>query len=78
MVRIDLKASRRTAFARGFWRGLAAPIMIYTAASQLPEDAIPRVQDVPNPASKDGIRSDWKRVGLHIKDAVKSHASSHD
>ena len=76
MVRIDLKAGRRAAFARGFWRGLAAPIMIYAAASQLPEEAIPRVQDVPNPASKDGIRSDWKRVGAHIKDAVRAHASS--
>ncbi len=78
MVRIDLKVGRRAAFARGFWRGMAAPTMIYAAASQLPEEAIPKLQDVPNPASQDGIRNDWKQVGAHIKDAVRAHASAHD
>lgn len=77
MTRIDLKAARRMALSRGFWRGMAAPLMIYSAF-HLPEEMRPKFQHVANPASQDGLRGDWKRVGGHIRDAVRAHASAHE
>ena len=79
MVKVDLRGPRRAAFFRGFVRGLAAPAMLYSKQnSVLPADATPTAQHVPNPASRsDGIKGDWRRVGGHLKEAVRKHAAEH-
>ena len=58
----------RHAFARGFWRGLAAPLMIYS------NEALPaNIKDCtfkPLPPMKRGdLRGDWRRVGDALRNA---------
>lgn len=67
--------SRRVAFARGFWKGMAAPLMLF-AGFDLPAQAQPVVfqplQRRPSPPT-----SDWVRVGDALRAAVaKERASS--
>jgi len=77
MELVDLKSSRRKAFAAGVLRGLASPLMVYSSFS-LPASAVPVVQHVPNPAKgTDGLRGDWRRVGQHLKDSFEAEARKH-
>ncbi len=65
-----IKATRRSALAHGFLRGLASPLLIYSSFS-LPVEARPQLQEVKNPAkTTDGLKGDWRRVGAHLKSAA--------
>lgn len=77
MPLIDLKSTRRKAFARGLWRGLAAPLMIYSV-HEIPEEAEPKIIHVVNPAAQtDGIRGDWRRVGKQLRASMIAQTSAH-
>ena len=72
-----IKATRRTALANGFLRGLASPLLIYSSFT-LPIEARPQFQKVKNPAeTTDGVKGDWKRVGAGLKSAIKEEATLH-
>lgn len=70
-----IKATRRSALAHGFLRGLASPLLIYSSFT-LPADARPQIQEVKNPAkTTDGLKGDWQRVGSHLKSAVSKETA---
>lgn len=72
-----IKATRRSALAHGFLRGLASPLLIYSSFT-LPVEARPQLREVKNPAATtDGIKGDWKRVGVSLKNAIKEEAILH-
>lgn len=59
---------RSRAFVRGFLRGLASPLVIYSSI-QIPPYAEP-MEFKPLPVRGKGtMADDWKRVGQHIRDA---------
>ncbi len=64
---------RRGAFARGFWRGLAAPLMLYSG-NALPAELRDYKFKPLEPMARGDVGSDWKRVGDALRGAAcKSH-----
>ncbi len=61
--------SRKTAFVRGFWKGMAAPLVLFSSFD-LPAQAVPMTfrpleRRAHNPAS------DWIRAGQSLRQAAK-------
>lgn len=71
---VDIKHSRKRAFIRGFWRGLAGPLMLF-AHTSVP--ALPKIEPIKLPARMrdpmGGIASDWEKIGGDLKSAVRRH-----
>ncbi len=66
---VDLTTSKKHAFVRGFWKGLAAPMMLFST-SALPADA--QVLDFrPLPRRPAPVASDWVRVGDGLREALR-------
>lgn len=65
--------TRRTAFVRGFWKGMAAPVMLFGSIS-LPAEARP-LEFQPLPRRPVPESSDWSRVGQHLRAALKQYRS---
>jgi hypothetical protein len=70
---INLKDSKRQAFLRGFWKGLAAPVMLYSVG-HLPAEATVSAQELPKRAQRSG--SDWVRVGDALRKAAAEEQAS--
>jgi hypothetical protein len=64
---INLKDSKRQAFVRGFWKGLAAPFLLYSVSS-IPDEAIVKLQPLPDRDKQ--AKSDWVRVGDELRKAA--------
>lgn len=67
MLLIDFNSKPRTAFFRGFLRGLGAPVMLF---ENFEEPQIPPVQQVVPPAQLATIGGDWATVGNDIRNAT--------
>lgn len=68
-VLVDLGDSPRTAFSRGFWKGLAAPLLLFSS-HHLPSQAEPKsFQPLPNRAAPQ--QNDWVRVGNALRNAAE-------
>jgi hypothetical protein len=66
--------SKRAAFARGFWKGLAAPLVLFSNFN-IPEQGLPgEFRPLPRRAPATG--SDWVRVGDELRSALKKHKES--
>jgi hypothetical protein len=66
----DLTATPHQAFMRGFWRGLAAPLAVFSMHN-IPDWAQPPVLEVRNPAKGSaGLAGDFRRVGDCLRAAV--------
>jgi hypothetical protein len=69
MTTIDLTTTQRKALLQGFWKGLAAPLMLFGSHS-LPVQAQPgEFQPLPDRMSSPA--QDWVRVGNSLRDAAK-------
>lgn len=74
MSNIDLTTTPRKAFFHGFWKGLAAPLMLFGSHS-LPAQAQPgEFQPLPNRMTSPA--QDWIRVGNSLRDAAKKERES--
>ncbi len=72
MYLIDFTRSAARAFAHGFLKGLAAPVMLRHA------ETMPRVRariiKTPGPASvEEALARDWRRVGRDICAAIEAY-----
>lgn len=65
---VDLKSTRKTAFVRGFWKGMAAPVMLFSS-SALPAEAQP-IEYKPLERPPAPPASDWVRVGQGLRAAL--------
>lgn len=71
---VNLTATKRAAFARGFWKGMAAPLMLFSTFD-LPEQAAgPTFSELPKRASDQ--TSDWVKVGDALRTAAKKDRES--
>ena len=71
-VVLDFEQDKKAALARGFWRGMAAPVSLF-AAHDAPAD--PKV-DLVTPPTRDvasSLNGDWARVGESILVAVQRY-----
>lgn len=55
---------------RGFWKGLAAPLMLFTTFD-LPAQAQPQQFQPLTRRASGGVASDWVKVGQQIRHAAK-------
>ena len=71
---VDPTSSRRAAFARGFWKGMAAPLMLFSSVD-LPASAQPMgFQPLKRRARPENL--DWVRVGNQLRAAAANHRNS--
>lgn len=70
MLLIDFNSKPRVAFAHGFLKGLAAPVVLFGnfAAPQ-----IPAVQQIVPPGQRSTIAGDWSKIGDDIRNATTSY-----
>ena len=67
---INLKHSKRQAFARGVVKGLAGPLMLYSNFT-LPPEVQEKPRFEPLPDRKSDSSGDWVRVGDYLRSAAK-------
>ncbi|MBI5270150.1 MAG: hypothetical protein HY856_10795 [Burkholderiales bacterium] len=65
----DPTDDRRTAFVRGFWRGMAAPLVLFSTY-ELPPAAT--VVFRPLPRREAGPQDDWVKVGEALRQAART------
>ena len=70
---VDPTATKKDAFIRGFWKGMAAPMMLFGSFS-LPAEARP-IEFQPLPRRQAPEMSDWARVGQQLRSALKQYRS---
>lgn len=63
------KPSKKTAFVLGFWRGLTAPVSIYSTL-QFPAEAQP-LEFLPIKKRETPSESDWVKVGEQLRAAIE-------
>lgn len=61
----------RTAFTRGFWKGLASPVAVFEEAP-VQKQAPFVVVSVPS-LPESPMKAAWSQVGSALSDAVKKH-----
>jgi hypothetical protein len=66
---VCLSDSKKAAFSRGFWKGMAAPLMLFSTFDMSAQPVEQTFQELPNRASEEG--SDWIRVGDALRMAAK-------
>lgn len=67
---IDFSSTKRQAFIHGFWKGLAAPLVLFSACD-LPPQAAPVTFRPLERRPSSGIAGDWVRVGQGLRTAAE-------
>lgn len=72
MYLIDFNCSRKKAFAHGFMKGLAAPVMLFhfENAPSLPQ--VQYIMPTTTPVS-DVLANDWRRIGDDMARVIERH-----
>lgn len=66
---IDFSSSKRQAFIHGLWKGLAAPLVLFSTFD-LPPQAAPVTYRPLERRPSSGIAGDWVRVGRDLRTAA--------
>lgn len=75
MILIDFNGSPAQAFRRGFLKGLAAPVMLFSAGNfPAPRAAAPLT--VPARSDAEALAGDWQRVGDDLRRALARHGEA--
>lgn len=72
---VNMSDTKKAAFARGFWKGMAAPLMLFStfdASTQQPVEQTFR--ELPRHAGD--LASDWVKVGNALRAAAKRDRES--
>lgn len=71
MAIINLKSFENKSFISGFWKGLAAPAMMFEKIN-LPKNEF---NPIPTPTIKDteALRNDWKAIGNDLYKVIERH-----
>lgn len=75
MFTLDFRSSRRSAFAHGFMKGLAAPAMLYHRedAPKVPQFV---VISPPNYSIAEALAGDWARIGADMSKVIEQHGQT--
>jgi hypothetical protein len=72
MYVIDFKVTRRQAFAHGFLKGLAAPIMLYHTEYLTKAPDVVYITAPTSPPER-ALAGDWARLGNDIQTVIDRH-----
>lgn len=73
---IDFDLTPRTALARGFVKGLAAPALLFSTHAIGAVAAVPQVSAPQRPHGDSGsLSGDWARIGFDLTRAIEKHGS---
>ena len=67
MALINFNDTPTRAFVRGFWKGMAAPLMLFSSFSVPAEVKVPEFKPLPRPRS--GAGDQWLKVGEALREA---------
>lgn len=72
---INLSDTKKAAFTRGFWKGMAAPLMLFSVFDLPAQAAPPGFSELPkrNLGDQSG---DWVKVGNQLREAAKKDRGS--
>lgn len=72
MVIIDFKNTKKQAFARGFAKGMAAPLMLFGEFAAPP---LPEINQINPPQLSDAqaLEGDWKAIGMDFNNVIARH-----
>jgi hypothetical protein len=71
---IDLSDTSKAAFSRGLWKGMAAPLMLFSTFDAAAEVIKITAQELPKRSSPPG--SDWIKVGDALRAAAEKERQS--
>lgn len=66
----SINDERKRAFARGFWRGLAAPAILFSSYTLPAEAQAPQFEPLPV-RGRQTMDDDWKQVAQYLRAAVE-------
>lgn len=68
---IDFNGTKREAFVRGFLKGLAAPVALFSTHTPPEVPQVPMIEPPSHPNGDAGaLASDWARIGHSLQMAV--------
>lgn len=72
MVVIDFKDTKKQAFIKGFYKGIAAPLMLFGSFTAPP---LPEVKPIipPHQGDEQALNGDWKTIGLDFNNAITKY-----
>ena len=71
---VNMSDTRKAAFARGFWKGMAAPLVLFSTFDLPAQCTGPTLSELPK--RTDDPSSDWVRVGDALRAAAKKDRES--
>lgn len=71
---VNLSDTKKAAFARGFWKGMAAPLMLFSAFDVSDQQVEQTFKALPKRPG--GQASDWVKVGNALRAASKKDRES--
>jgi hypothetical protein len=66
---VNLSDTKKAAFTRGFWKGMAAPLMLFSTFDASAQPVEQTFRDLPRRAPD--AASDWVKVGNALRAAAK-------
>ena len=72
---VNLSDTGRAAFTRGFWKGMAAPLMLFSVFDLPTHAAPPNFSELPKRDSGNQA-ADWIKVGDQLRAAAKKDRES--
>ena len=73
MFILDFDADGKQAFKHGFLKGLAAPVCLFHSEPAPKARVVLPLVRVGRANARDALRSDWQKVGNHIRGAMNEH-----
>jgi hypothetical protein len=68
---ISFSDFQKSAFLRGFWKGMAAPLVLFSSAVGTPHQRTRfEFEPLPKRSQRQGVGDDWRRVGNDLRRAA--------
>ena len=68
---ISFSNIQKSAFLRGFWKGMAAPLVLFSSAVGVPHQRTRfEFEPLPKRTQRQGVGDDWRRVGNDLRRAA--------
>lgn len=71
---VNMSDTKKEAFARGFWKGMAAPLMLFSTFDLSDQQAEQTFRELPKHSGS--LSSDWVKVGNALRSAAKKDRES--
>lgn len=72
MILIDFSETPKQAFARGFWKGLSAPVMLF-GNFDAPKPRRAKPITIQLKSDMQSFAGDWNKIGVDFNNVVAKH-----